>query len=99
MATSFLTVLHWDQAKALFRIGDEKPRFRPQPKRRPLSRSYVTGLGAAVTAFIVVPYGEEIFRCWRVDRTLEQRPEAPVPPTPAVRPGGRRLPPPSSRGS
>src|SRR3954451_18848113 len=63
MATSFLTVLHWDQAKALFRIGDEKPRFHPQPKRRPLSRSYIAGLGAAITAFIVAPYGEEIFRC------------------------------------
>src|SRR4051812_43559319 len=39
MATSFLTVLHWDQAKALFRLGDEEPRFRPEPKRRPIARA------------------------------------------------------------
>jgi hypothetical protein len=88
MATSFLTVLHWDQANALFGLGDEKPRFRPQRKRRPLPTSYIACLGGAITAFIVIPYGEEIWRCWRVDRTLEQQPEAPAPPTPAVRPGG-----------
>jgi hypothetical protein len=87
MAASFLTVLHWDQAKALFGLGDEQPRFRPEPKRRPLPASYVVALGGAITAFIVVPYGEEIWRCRRVDTSLEQQPAAPVPPTPAVRPG------------
>jgi hypothetical protein len=88
MAASFLTVLHWDQARALVGVGGDNPRFRPQLKRRPLPASYVAGLGAAISAFVVVPYAEEIWRCWRVDRTLDQRPEAPVAPTPAARPGG-----------
>ena len=30
MAASFLTVLHWDQARALVGEGGERPRFRPE---------------------------------------------------------------------
>jgi hypothetical protein len=70
MATSFLFILHWDQARALFGIGDERPRFRPQPKQRPLSRGYVAGLLAAIGGLIVVPYGEELWRCRRAARHL-----------------------------
>jgi hypothetical protein len=69
MATSFLTVLHWDQARALFSLGDEQPRFRPELKRRPLPANYIAALGAAITAFIVLPYGEEIWRCRRAERS------------------------------
>jgi hypothetical protein len=69
MATSFLTVLHWDQARALFRLGDERPRFRPELKRRPLPANYVAALGAAIAAAIVLPYGEEIWRCRRAERS------------------------------
>jgi hypothetical protein len=65
MATGFITVLHWDQARALFGIGHEKPRFAPRPKRRPLSGKYIAALGAALTATIAVPYGEELVRCLR----------------------------------
>jgi len=69
MATSFLTVLHWDQARALFRLGHERPRFRPELKRRPLPANYIAALGAAIAASIVLPYGEEIWRCRRAERS------------------------------
>jgi hypothetical protein len=85
MAAGFMTVLHWDQARALFGIGREKPRLRPQRKRKPLSRDYVAGLAAAITGTVVVPYAEELWRCYRARPTLAMQPEAAVPPTPAVR--------------
>src|SRR3982751_5048929 len=59
MATSFLTVLHWDQAKALFRIGDEKPRFRPQAKRRPPPRAEGADGRAPATGRAALPLGYE----------------------------------------
>ena len=76
MATGFLMVLHWDQAQALFGLGGDRPRFAPQRKRKPLPRRYVASLLGAVTAFVAVPYGEELWRCYRHDRKLAPRPEA-----------------------
>ncbi|HVC34436.1 MAG TPA: diguanylate cyclase [Chloroflexota bacterium] len=82
MAVSFLTVLHWDQARALVGLGDESAHFTWRPKRPPLSWRYVAGLLAAITAFGVVPYAEELWRCYRVDPTLAAHPEPPLPCTP-----------------
>jgi hypothetical protein len=65
MATTFLFALHWDQARALLGLSDECPRFRPQPKREPLSRGYLVGLASAIAGLIIVPYAEEVWRCQR----------------------------------
>jgi hypothetical protein len=92
MATALMIVLHWDQARALVGSGG-RPRFRLERKRRPLSRGYVAALLAAIGGFIALPYGEEIVRCYRADRTLRPRPEAKVPPTEAARgPQGQAAP-------
>ncbi len=70
MASAFLTALHWDQACALFRLGDERPDFSLRRKRRPLSRRYVSGVLGAIAALVVVPYAEELWRCARRDATV-----------------------------
>ena len=72
MATAFLLALHWDQAKALLAPGAEGPRLRPERKRRPLSRRYRTGLLAAVTGLVAIPYLEELWRCARVSLRAEE---------------------------
>jgi len=64
MAAAFLTVLHWDQARALFGTG-ERPDWRLRPKRRPLSLRYRAGILASVAGLIALPYGEELARCLR----------------------------------
>jgi len=71
MATAFLVVLHWDQAKALVGIGDEQPEWRPEWKRHPLPASYRRGFLATVTALIALPYGEELWRCVRAARRAD----------------------------
>ena len=71
MATAFLVVLHWDQAKALVGIGDEQPEWRPECKRHPLPASYRQGFLATVTALIALPYGEELWRCVRAARKAD----------------------------
>jgi len=68
MATAFLVALHWDQARALFGIGDEQPVLRLERKRRPLSRRYRLGLLATLSGLVVAPYGEELWRCVRTQR-------------------------------
>jgi hypothetical protein len=68
MATAFLVTLHWDQAKALFGFGEERPDFSLKRKRRPLPRSYRAGFLASVLALIAVPYGEELWRCQKAAR-------------------------------
>ena len=85
MAVAFLMVLHWDQARALVGVGPDRPDFGLRPKRHPLSRPYIVGLLASILACVGVPYAEELWRCYGVDRTLSARPEPPQPATESLR--------------
>jgi hypothetical protein len=69
MATAFLSVLHWDQARSLVG-GSEDPDWRLKPKRRPVSRRYRATLLATVTGLVALPYAEELIRCLRADPPL-----------------------------
>jgi hypothetical protein len=90
MATFLLTALHWDQAKALAGQDRQPPRFRPRLKRRdPLSSAARVTLLAAVTVFGILPYAEELLRCWRASRTLSPLPEPAEPATGTLRAPGR----------
>jgi hypothetical protein len=89
MAAAFLTALHWNQAQALVGRGGERPRFRPERKRRPLSAIERGGVLAGVALFVAAPYAEEIWRCARVAPSLRLQPETAPPPTDAVRPTER----------
>jgi hypothetical protein len=64
-AVSFVICLHWDQFRALFGQGSERPRFALRLKQPPLESSYLVRILGAVALFIGVPYGEELLRCWR----------------------------------
>jgi hypothetical protein len=66
MATGLLVALHWDQARSLLPAGSERPDFSLQAKRKPLSRNGILGVLAAILAFGVVPYAQEIIRCQSV---------------------------------
>ena len=74
MATAFLIALHPDQFRALVGVGDEQPYFELRLKSEPLPRGYVSGILAAFVATVMLPYAEELWRCYRVDRTLEAHP-------------------------
>ncbi|WUI04062.1 diguanylate cyclase [Spirillospora sp. NBC_00431] len=77
MATGFLTVLHWDQARSLVGQDGRKADFRLRLKRRdPLSwRSRAVLLGA-MGLFGALPYAEEMWRCLRARPTLKAQPKA-----------------------
>lgn len=93
MATFLITALHWDQAKALTGHDRQPPRFRPRLKRRdPLSTTARVTLLAAVAAFGVLPYAEELLRCWRANPRLSPLPEPAEPATETLRaPGGEQV--------
>jgi hypothetical protein len=67
MATAFLTVLHWDQARALIGRGGRAD-WRIRGKRRPLSARYRAVILAAITGLAAVPYAEELVRSVRAAR-------------------------------
>ncbi|MBD0841612.1 MULTISPECIES: diguanylate cyclase [unclassified Streptomyces] len=68
-ALASLMCLHADQVKSLLRGGRGDPdAWRLVPRRRPLSRAYLAGIGAAIGACVLLPYGEELLRCRRAAR-------------------------------
>ncbi len=84
-----LTALHWDQARAL--AGQGRPDFGVRFKRRdPLSAPFGVRLLAAVTAFGILPYAGELWRCWRAKPTIRPLPQPAVPATQTlcIPPGG-----------
>ena len=90
MATFLLTALHWDQAKALVGRDRHPPRFRPRLKRRdPLSTTARVTLLATVTVFGILPYAEELLRCWRANPRLSSLPQPAEPATDTLRAPGQ----------
>ena len=87
MATILLSVLHWDQVLALFGRVPTKASFAFRPKQKPLGRGYVRGVLGAILLTGVIPYAEELWRCWRVRPTLAA---SPAPRDSAVLPSGER---------
>lgn len=88
-AAFLLTTLHWDQARAL--TGRGRPDFGVRLKRRdPLSVPARLRPLAAVTVFGILPYAEELWRCWRTKPTIRPLPQPAVPATETLRipPGG-----------
>lgn len=76
MAAVLLTGLHWDQARALLGRDQSPPRYAIRLKRRdPLSARTRILLLAAVGLFGVLPYAEELYRCWRTRPTVSATPE------------------------
>lgn len=69
-----LMCLHADQVKSLLRGGRGDPdAWRLVPRRRPLSRGYLAGIGVAIGACVLLPYGEELWRCVRARRRDKKR--------------------------
>jgi hypothetical protein len=62
---SFVICMHWEQFLALAGQGKERPRFRIQLKHPPLPPRYLASMLATIVSFLVLPYGEEMLRCWR----------------------------------
>lgn len=73
MAISFVTVLYWNQFLALLSVGPEAPRFVFEPKASPLPSSYLATLIGSILICIVLPYGEELWRCMAASRTCRVR--------------------------
>ncbi|MFH9087226.1 MULTISPECIES: diguanylate cyclase [unclassified Streptomyces] len=72
-----LMCLHADQVRSLLRGGRGDPdAWRLVPRRRPLSAGYLAGIGLAIGACVLLPYGEELVRCRRAARARKRRARA-----------------------
>jgi hypothetical protein len=85
-AAFLLTALHWDQALALAGHDASRPRFVIRLKRRdPLTIPARVSLLTAIALLGVLPYAEELLRCWRARPTAKPQEEPPEPATEALR--------------
>jgi hypothetical protein len=73
MAVSFVAILYWNQFLALWGMGSEAARWELRWKPDPLPPAYLATLLGAVGLFIVLPFGEELWRCLRVARRRPER--------------------------
>lgn len=77
MAASMSICLKPKQFAAIFGRGDEPARWNIERKDPPLTARYVLGVLAGTFAFVILPYGEELIRCFRHDHTLKPHHPAP----------------------
>ncbi len=77
MAISFVVCLYWGQAQALVGLGSESADFGLRLKDPPLPASYLVTVIAAVLVFLGLPYGEEVWRCYREGRRAGMSDAAP----------------------
>ncbi|MER6037151.1 diguanylate cyclase [Streptomyces sp. NPDC001835] len=76
-ALTSLMCLHADQVRSLLRRGRGDPdAWRLVRRRRPLSAGYLAGVGLAVGACVLLPYGEELLRCRRAAGARKRRARA-----------------------
>ena len=76
-AAFLLTALHWDQALALAGHESSRPRFAIRLKRRdPLTASARAGLLTAIALLGVLPYAEELLRCWYSEDNFQRQERA-----------------------
>jgi hypothetical protein len=67
-AVAFTAALHPSAVRALLHGGPGPDDWKAVPKERPLPVPYLLGVAAAVGAFVVAPYAEEMLRCVREAR-------------------------------
>lgn len=73
-APASLMCLHADQVRSLLRGGRGDPdAWRLVPRRRPLSRGCLAGIGLAIDTCVLLPYGEELLRYARTARRNRKR--------------------------
>jgi hypothetical protein len=65
MALSMASCLHWDQFRSLFGVGKEKPKWGIKLKKERLPTPYLLGIVGLIVGGIVLPYGNELYRCWK----------------------------------
>ena len=65
MALSMASCLHWDQFRSIFGIGNKKPDWEIKLKKERMPGAYLLGIAGLIVGGIVIPYGNELWRCWR----------------------------------
>jgi hypothetical protein len=75
MAFAGIACLHWPSLRALLRGGARASArhgvWRLHRKQPPIPAHYTGTVLAAITAFIALPYGQELLRCLRHGRDAE----------------------------
>jgi len=76
MVASFVIVLHWTDFLGLFGVGNAIADWSLRWKEPPLPVAYHIGLSIAATAFLGIPYLEELWRCYRHQKRHGLPPQA-----------------------
>jgi hypothetical protein len=80
VAVAVTAFMNPEQARALFGIGAERPRFRFRPQHPRLPLAQMAAIVGTTGLLGIVPHVEELIRCLRVKPTLAPQPPPPEPP-------------------
>ena len=69
MIASMVICLHWDQFLVLVGLSSQPGSFSLGLKQPPLPLNYIIAIFTAVFGLMVVPYAEELWRCFRAARS------------------------------
>lgn len=73
---SMLSALHWQQFLALFGAGSQSADFTLHWKDEPLPPIYLASVLVGVVLLQIIPYGEELWRCWQYHKRRQAIAEA-----------------------
>lgn len=65
MALLLVVSRYWEQTQALFGLGPATADFTLHWKNEPLPGPYLVCLMIAIVLLAILPYAEELLRCWR----------------------------------
>jgi hypothetical protein len=64
-ALAMTSCLHYPQVRALLGRGSQPPAWGLRLKARRLPFPYLGGIAALISGCILIPYANELWRCWR----------------------------------
>jgi hypothetical protein len=79
MMGSFVICLNWDHFLSLFGAGSRPPQFEFVWKQPQFPLWYHVAMNALLLVLLVLPYGEEAWRCFRARKLPRLHPVVPMP--------------------
>lgn len=73
MAISMAAALHGDQIQSMLGIGRKRADWKLRMKNKRVPGSYLIAIAGLISCGVMLPYGNELLRCWRARKEPRYR--------------------------
>lgn len=73
MAISMAAALHGDQIQSMLGIGRKRADWKLRMKNKRVPGSYLVAVAGLISCGVMLPYGNELLRCWRARKEPRYR--------------------------